>query len=98
MITVCTKESLNTLTMNEVTDVDEEHGQTSSDIKVDIVVPADDDNDNQTDKTQDTNNLQVALVGDEATLGAADDNIFRGRKKPETIMEWCEVSQFNKLL
>jgi hypothetical protein len=70
--------------MDQSTDRDGEH-----DIKIDIesAVIVDETNDHD----DAPNNLQVAVLDQHTALGAVEESLFRGRKKPETIMEWCEV-------
>ena len=40
----------------------------------------------------DANNYQLAVVSDQSLLGGVEESLFKGRKKPESIMEWCEVA------
>lgn len=58
-------------------------------IKIDIVI----DNEHNEDlSTVDTNNMQVAIVNNDVALGGpSEEKLFANKKKPETIMEWCEV-------
>ncbi len=40
----------------------------------------------------DTNDMQLAIVTNDVALGgSSEEKLFANKKKPETIMEWCEV-------
>ncbi len=59
-------------------------------IKIDIV--ADNEHNEDLSMVDTNNNMQVAIVNNDVALGGpSEEKLFANKKKPETIMEWCEV-------